>query len=75
MKRIDQAAFDMIKAEKEGKFPGGQTLVFNAKNDGIGIPATNPNLSAEVQARVKTVFDALKAGTLTVSAERGTLLP
>ncbi len=75
MKRIDQAAFDMIKAEKEGKFPGGQTLVFNAKNDGIGIPATNPNLSAEVQARVKTVFDALKAGTLTVSAEQGTLLP
>ncbi len=75
MKRIDQAAFDMIKAEKEGKFPGGQTLIFNAKNDGIGIPKTNPNLSAEVQSLVQRAFDGMKAGTLTVSAEQGTLLP
>ncbi len=75
MKRIDQAAFDMIKAEKEGKFPGGQRLMFNATNDGIGIPATNPNLSAEVSAQVQTVLAAMKAGTLTVSAEQGTLHP
>ena len=26
MKKIDQASFDMVKAEQEGKFPGGQTL-------------------------------------------------
>lgn len=74
MKYIDQAAFDMIKAEKDGKFPGGQTLIFNAKNDGIGIPKTNPNLSADVQNKVKEAFNAMKAGTLKVSDQRGDLI-
>jgi basic membrane protein A len=74
MKGIKVASFDMIKAEREGKFPGGQTLVFNAKNDGIGIPAKNPNLSADVQKKVAKVFADLKAGKITVAAERGSLI-
>lgn len=43
LKRVDSATYDMIKAENDGKFPGGQTLVFDAKKNGVGIPATNPN--------------------------------
>jgi basic membrane protein A len=74
MKGIGTASYDMIKAEREGKFPGGQTLTFNAKNDGIGIPATNPNLSDEVTKQVAKVFQDLKDGKITVSAERGSLL-
>lgn len=74
MKRIDTAAFDMIKAEKEGKFPGGQTLVFDAKNDGVGIPAVNPNLSAEVQTKANEVLGLLKAGTVVVSSVQGNLI-
>jgi basic membrane protein A len=74
MKGIGTASYDMIKAEREGKFPGGQTLIFNAKNDGIGIPATNPNLSADVTKQVAKVFADLKDGKITVSAERGSLL-
>jgi len=74
MKKIDQAAFDMIKAELDGKFPGGQTLTFDATNDGIGIPATNPNLGEEA---VKAATDALakvKAGEVKVAAEKGDLI-
>jgi len=56
MKRIDQAAYDMVKAEKEGSFPGGETLVFDSTNNGIGIPAQNPNLSDDVQKQVADVF-------------------
>lgn len=74
MKRIDTAAFDMIKLEKQGKFPGGQTLVFDAKKDGVGIPAQNPNLSADVSKKVAEVLDQLKAGKITVAAEKGSLL-
>ena len=74
MKRIDTAAYDMIKLEKEGKFPGGQTLVFDAKKDGVGIPATNPNLSAEVSKKVADVLADLKAGKITVAAEKGSLI-
>lgn len=74
MKRIDQAAFDMIKAEKEEKFPGGQTLIFNAKNDGVGIPKENPNLSQEVQDTVADVFEKLKSGEITVADKQEGLI-
>ncbi len=74
MKRIDQAAYDMVKAEKDGKFPGGQTLTFNASNDGVGIPVENPNLSADAQAKAKEVFEAIKAGTIKVASEQGSLI-
>ena len=74
MKRVDSAAYDMIKAEKEGKFPGGKTLIFNAKMDGVGIPAVNPNLKAEVSKKVADVLTQLKAGKIVVSAEKGDLI-
>jgi basic membrane protein A len=74
MKKIDQASYDMIKADLDGKFPGGQTLIFNATNDGVGIPATNPNLS---EAASKAAADALakvKSGEIKVAAEKGNLI-
>jgi basic membrane protein A and related proteins len=67
MKYLDRASYDMIKLELEGKFPGGQVLRFNASNDGIGIPATNPNLSAEVSAKVQEIFGQIKSGTIDVA--------
>ena len=74
MKRVDSAAYDMIKAEKDGTFPGGQTLIFDAKKDGVGIPAINPNLKPEVAKKVADVLAQLKAGKITVSAEKGDLI-
>lgn len=74
MKRIDQAAYDMIKAKKDGAFPGGQTLTFDSKNNGVGIPAKNPNLSDEVTAKVNEVFAKLQSGEVTVAAEKGDLI-
>lgn len=67
MKKIDTAAFDMIKAEKEGKFPGGQTLLFDAKNNGVGIPATNPNLSDDVTKQVNDVFAKIQKDEIKVA--------
>ncbi|MBA1337051.1 MAG: ABC transporter, substrate-binding protein [Firmicutes bacterium] len=74
MKYIDQVSYDMIKAEYEGKFPGGETLVFDAKNNGVGIPAKNPNLSDEVQAKVADVFKKLQTGEIKVSDQQGSLI-
>lgn len=74
IKRIDVAAYDMIKAEIEGNFPGGQTLTFDASNDGVGIPVENPNLSKETIDKVAEVFNGIKQGNITVSAEKGELL-
>ncbi len=69
MKYIDIAAYDMIKAETEGNFPGGQTLIFDAKNNGIGIPETNPNLSDDTVSKSNAVFEKIKSGEITVASE------
>jgi basic membrane protein A and related proteins len=74
MKKLNQVSLDMIKAELDGEFPGGQTLTFDAKNDGIGLPEENPNLSEETSATVKEVYEKIKSGDITVSAEQGNLL-
>jgi basic membrane protein A and related proteins len=67
MKGVTMAAYDMVKANKDGKFPGGQTLTYNAKNGGVGIPATNPNLTKEVSDQVATVFKDLQDGKIVVA--------
>jgi basic membrane protein A len=74
MKRIDVAAYSMIKAELDKKFPGGKTLIFDAKNDGVGIPATNPNLGADVTKKAADIMAQIKAGKIVVSAEKGDLI-
>lgn len=74
MKRIDEAAYSMIQAELDGQFPGGETLVLDSTNDGVGIPKENPNLSSSVQSTVSAAFEMIKSGEIEVSAEQGSLM-
>lgn len=74
MKKIDQATYDMIEAETKGEFPGGQTLTFDASNDGVGLPNENPNLSDETVNLVKEAFNKIKSGDIKVAAEQGDLI-
>ena len=73
-KKVGTAAFDMIKAELNGSFPGSETFIFNASNNGVGIPASNPNLDSDVEEKVKEIFKMVQAGDITVSAEQGDLI-
>jgi basic membrane protein A len=74
MKRIDRAAYDMIKLETESKFEGGKTVMFDSKNSGIGIPDKNPNLSADTISKVAEAEKKLLSGDIVVSAEKGDLI-
>ncbi|PZE19807.1 BMP family lipoprotein [Paenibacillus xerothermodurans] len=74
LKKIDTAAYDMVKAEKDGKFPGGQTLMFDSKNDGIGLPEKNPNLSEDTVKKVSDIVAKIKSGEIKVAAEQGSLI-
>ena len=69
VKKVNEASYDMIEAELNNEFPGGQSLVFNAKNDAIGIPKENPNLSDETVAKVNEVLEAIKNGEIEVKSE------
>ena len=74
MKRVDVAAYNMVKAEREGKFPGGKTLNLDTMNDGVGIPDKNPNLSADVQKKVTEVTKLIKSGKISVASVQGSLI-
>ena len=74
MKYIDVVSYDMIAAELDGTFPGGETLTFNAENFGIGIPQENPNLDDTVEAEVAKVFEMIQKGEVVVSDTKGDLI-
>ncbi len=67
MKRVDVAAHDVAKMTMEGKFPGGQVLVFSIANKGVGIPEKNPNLSDDIVKVVKEYEAKIASGSLKVS--------
>jgi basic membrane protein A len=67
MKRVDVAAHDVAVMVMNGKFPGGQVLVFSLKNKGVGIPASNPNLSAAILKEIANYTAQISSGKLVVS--------
>ena len=69
IKKIDEAAYQIIEDEINGEFPGGQVLRFDAKNDAVGIPSENPNVSDDTIAKVNEVIDAIKADKIEVKTE------
>ena len=67
MKYVDQSTYDMIQSEVNGEFPGGQTLTFSVKNDGVGLPAENPNLNENAINTVNEVYAKIKSGDIQVA--------
>jgi len=74
MKYIDQATYDLIKAELDGEFPGGKTLTLDVNNNGVGIPSENPNLDDSVEEQVKEIVEKIKSGEIKVSDQQGDLI-
>ncbi len=73
MKYVDRASYDMIKDELNGKFHGGITLLLTAKEDAVGIPPENPNLSDDVQKKVNEIYQQIKSGAIVVADKQGDL--
>ncbi|WP_449540068.1 BMP family lipoprotein [Ferdinandcohnia sp. Marseille-Q9671] len=74
MKKLAFATQELIKAELDGKFPGGETLTYDVKNDGVNIPEENPNLSEDTVKQVGDVYEKIKSGEIKVSGEQGNLI-
>ncbi|MDP4109773.1 MAG: BMP family ABC transporter substrate-binding protein [Bacillota bacterium] len=67
LKKADSALYTIIKTTFEEKFPGGREIVFNAKNDGVGLPEVNPNLREDVIKTEALLIAQLKSGELSVN--------
>jgi basic membrane protein A len=65
MKRVDTAAYNVSEKVLNGEFNGG-VLVFTLANDGVGIPAENPNLTDDWTKEIKGFADKIIAGEITV---------
>jgi len=66
MKRVDVAAYTVIEQTINGSFPGGEVLVFDLSNSGVGIPAENPNLSKAIVSEVAKFETKVKSGEISV---------
>lgn len=83
-KNISGAVQQVIESIADDEFPGGQTLVYDVSNDGVGIPLPEEskgdeelsgNLSADTLTAVKVLYQRLKSGEVTVSATGEGLIP
>lgn len=66
LKNVGEAAYEMIKLNQEGNFPGGQTIYYGVSNNGVGLPVENPNLSEKAIKAVDEVYKKLGDGEITV---------
>ncbi|MDO4799855.1 MAG: BMP family ABC transporter substrate-binding protein [Bacillota bacterium] len=73
MKSIDGMTYRFIDEIINGKFEGGKDYRLSIKDDGVGIPAKNPNLSDETVKRVDEVRKAIYDGKITVPSSEEAL--
>jgi len=64
MKRVDVAAYNVAMDTLNGEFPGGEILVFDLTNDGVGLPEENPNLSDAIVEKVAEFKQMILDGEL-----------
>lgn len=69
LKRVDNATYDVSKMVLDKKFEGGKTMSFDIKNDGVGVPTENPNLSDEIQKKLDEAVKGIKDGKIEVSTK------
>lgn len=69
MKRVDNAIFDMTKKLTMGQFKGGETVVYNLSNDGVGIaPTSSKHVPQSILTEVEGLIAKIKAGDISVPA-------
>jgi basic membrane protein A len=64
IKRVDTGVYDAIKQAAAGKFQGGHDLVFDLKNNGMGVGKINPAVPASDIALMNKYKAMIIAGTL-----------
>jgi basic membrane protein A len=69
LKKVDVSVFTAAKDVQDGAFKGGQSLVFDVENGGIGIGKISPKVPRALVAKVKAVEKKIAAGTITVPAQ------
>lgn len=67
MKMLSNSVYDGVKAFYDGSFPGGETSVFTAANDGVGLPMATSKFESFTQDDYDALFADMKAGKITIN--------
>ena len=71
IKRVDNGVLDAIEQAQAGQFKGGQDLVFNLKNHGVGVGKISPDVPASWIKLMNQYRARIVAGTLKVPTALG----
>lgn len=71
IKRVDNGVLDAIQQAQAGQFKGGQDLLFNLKNHGVGVGKISPNVPASWIKLMNAYRAKIIAGTLKVPTALG----
>jgi basic membrane protein A len=62
MKGLQPSVYSCISDFYSGRFPGGQTLIFSATNDGVGLPIHNSKFNSFSNSDYNLIFRKLASG-------------
>lgn len=66
IKRVDIAVEETSKLAKDGKFPGGKTIVYGLDKDAVGIADSTDNIDKKVLDKVKEYKEKIISGDVKV---------
>jgi basic membrane protein A len=66
MKLLAQSVYDCLDAYYQGAFPGGETLIFAADNDGVGLPMGSSRFESFSDADYEALYAKLVDGSIVV---------
>lgn len=69
MKGLSVSVYDCVKAFYDGGFPGGETLVFGADNDGVGLPMESSKFEKFAQADYDAIYKQLADNSITLQTD------
>ncbi|MCL2214713.1 MAG: BMP family ABC transporter substrate-binding protein [Treponema sp.] len=64
MKMLQSSVYDSIAAFYSGRFPGGQTLVFHAANNGVGLPMDTSRFRTFNKTGYDSIYRRLSNGAI-----------
>ena len=64
MKMLQYSVYSTVAAYYQGRFPGGQALVFEADNHGVGLPMATSRFRNFTQSQYDNIFRRLAAGEI-----------
>lgn len=65
-KDLTSSVYQCLTAYYDGSFPGGESIVFTAQNNGVALPMVNSHFETFSQQDYDAIYDVLKSGSINI---------